>query len=729
MNVSDLPVGNHPPALDLPHFPTRFQAVIWRNWQLVGPERLAHILGTDVPHVLAAAQALGLPVPPNVEPRWLTRGYVTLIRNNWHLLPYEQLLLLLDWTPDQLAFALREDDFLWQKLGNLKPRCEPVTYHDLSPEETHRTAELRVIMDRYFEPSRRTYTEPPFSFIDRYRSATGRTHTPPAKSPFELRFIYPYFAVYGDALINPDLDPFPDGLLESLAGYGINGVWMQAILYTLYPWPLAPELAEGWEKRLATLRALCDRAARYGVGIYLYLNEPRSMPIGFFDRYPDLKGVVEGNGREALAALCTSTPAVKDFLRQGVRHVFDRVPQLAGTFTITASENLTHCWSHFKGASCPRCARRRPAEVIAEVNALIAEGAHAAKPEANVIAWTWGWGINSDTDWTTEAIDRLPKDVMLMCTSEEYVPITTGGVNTRVTDYSISNPGPGDRAKSLWARAKARGLKTIAKVQLNTTWECSALPYIPAVDLVEGHLDRLRAAGVDGIMASWTLGGFPGGNLELLTHSATELADRDFGPAAAPDIRRAWTAFSDAFREFPFSCPVAYLGPHNPGPRNLFHAASSGYRAAMVGFPYDDLNAWRSEYPAEVFEEQFRKLSDGWKTGIEWLDRAKPLVPSDKRANWDQLHRVALANWCHYRSAYLQIAFTRARDAGTLTVEQVNRIMDEEIQICRTLADLARSDSRIGYESSNHYTYSINDLIEKVLNCESVRRAITGEKT
>ncbi len=46
-----------------------------------------------------------------------TRGYVTLIRRNWQLLPYEQLLELLEMTPEQLAFTLREDDYLWVKLG------------------------------------------------------------------------------------------------------------------------------------------------------------------------------------------------------------------------------------------------------------------------------------------------------------------------------------------------------------------------------------------------------------------------------------------------------------------------------------------------------------------------------------------------------------------------------------------------------------------------------------
>ena len=39
-------------------------------------------------------------------------------------------------------------------------------------------------------------------------------------------------------------------------------------------------------------------------------------------------------------------------------------PGLAGFFTITASENLTNCWSHGQGKGCPRCGKRAPAEVM-----------------------------------------------------------------------------------------------------------------------------------------------------------------------------------------------------------------------------------------------------------------------------------------------------------------------------------------------------------------------------
>ena len=99
------------------------------------------------------------------------------------------------------------------------------------------------------------------------------------------------------------------------------------------------------------LAALVKRASRHGIGIYLYLNEPRTMPLAFFNEHPELKGVVAGE----YATLCTSHPAVQSALKDAVAHVCRAVPDLAGFFTITGSENLTHCWSHGGGAQCSRC--------------------------------------------------------------------------------------------------------------------------------------------------------------------------------------------------------------------------------------------------------------------------------------------------------------------------------------------------------------------------------------
>ena len=46
--------------------------------------------------------------------------------------------------------------------------------------------------------------------------------------------------------------------------------------------------------------------------------------------------------------------------------------------------------------------------------------------------------------------------------------------------------------------------------------------------------------------------------------------------------------------------------------------------------------------------------------------------------------------------------------------------------IARALYDLTLDDSRIGFESSNQYYYRPLDLVEKVVNCESIAAGLVN---
>lgn len=848
--------------LELSHFPTLQQAVVWRNWELVPVERLAKVLRTDEDNILELALGLGLRVPPEVGDLWLTRGYITIIRANWHLLPYEQLLELLGWKAEQLAFTLKEDDFLWVKLGSLKPLVLPVIYEPLSDLARKRTETFRGLIQRHFPDTSIQSAVKPFDFLAEFEHITtpvfarsygpanpgeivideswaieysqeyGRVQSFAARfiagheakwgiqlsmdtlssvytdkrpsiilaiqpdpsllseshiievaahqiritavdevgllrglqwleasmaqrgAPYvkqetirrntqiDLRFMYSYFAVYGDPLLEPDLDPYPDELLSRLSNLGINGVWLQVVLYNLVPMDEAPELSVNWEKRVEGLRRLVERAANYGIGVYLYYNEPRAMPLEFFGKYPNWKGHTVGGH----AALCTSQIAVQDFIKRGTARLFTEVPKLAGLFTITMSENLTNCYSraHLGKTNCPHCANRPMTEVIVEVNRLIAEGAHSVNPDARILCWTWGWTnhFGWNRKMVKEAIEGLPDDVSVMCTSEDEMPTSIAGIPGRVSDYSISIVGPGDKSRESWETAAIQGLSSVAKVQFNNSWECSAVPYLPTMNLIEQHVTQLTDSGVTGFMLGWTLGGYPSLNLELAAQyywddgnvrSSTALAEKAFGGQASVAVKEAWSSFSEAFQQFPFHISVLYHAPQNMGPANLLHSRPTGFKATMVGIPYDDLEGWRAIYPSDIFENQFKKLSDGWLCGIEHLNIAEQVINYGNNANFEDLMSVARGAYCHFRSAYLQISFVRLRDRLEQTkdiherkeiTDRLADVIDEEIHIAKSLHDIVLRDSRIGFEASNHYFYTLQDLREKVVNCEYVRNSL-----
>lgn len=733
---SILTMGRAPPADMLAHFPDRMHAFIWRNWHAVEPGRIAEVLGTSVDNITAVADSMGLPPAIAIPAEQKTRGYfwMTMCRRNWHVVSAGQLAALLSTTPDELATFLRvEEHANWVILGRFKPACEPLRYEPPNSEAKRRAAEIRRTVEEHLGKEIDQPGEPRFEFVRRLSQMRPTTALPnrPRSTP---RFVCSYLKIYGDPLLDPDVDMYPEGLLQRLAEVGVNGVWLYGVLRQLAPGgDQFPEFGQGWETRQANLRKLVARARQYGIGVYLYINEPRAMPPAFFHDRPELAGVRGSDG----VCMCTSHPVVRDWMRDALAHLFSRVPDLAGVFTITASENQTNCAWGGRHALCPQCGKRTAAEIIAEVNATIADGVQRGNPEAEVIAWDWGWFGNRKAD---EIIPRLPKSVWLMSVSEWSKPIERGGVPTTVGEYSVSAVGPGSRATHHWALARQAGLKTVAKVQLNTSWELSSLPYLPVLDLVAEHCHNLAQTGVDGMMLSWSLGGYPSPNFKIAdrfsrapTPSVKEALDSValdcFGPDGATHARRAWTAFSKAFSEYPYHIRVLYLAPVQLGPANLLYPSKTGWQATMVGFPYDDLTSWRGPYPSEIFAAQFEKTAVGWEDGLAELKLAVQNAPSELRSDAEAELVFARAARLYFQSVANQTQFVVLRDALADAAEplpsatraeyldEIRRVLQNEMAIAREMFTLAQLNSCVGYEAASQYVYLPLDLVEKVVNC------------
>lgn len=627
-----LPSGSSPPAIEFNHFPDRLYAFVWRNWELFSLERMAKVLETTPKNISAMGESMGL--PPHVTPpdKYEQLGYLSIIRRNWHILNYDQLLTLLDWDVEKLAFTLREDDFLWIKLGSLKPSCSRLCYSPPGESVKKRCAEIKVVVSSHFKRQIERPWRPRFDFINDMSSVDMPSKaTGPRDGKEPIRFLYSYFGVFGDPLLHPELDPYPDELLGGLAESGVNGVWLHVVLRQLAPSKRFPEFGKDHAIRIRGLNRLVNRAKNYGIKIYLYINEPRAMPGTFFTGRDGIRGVHEGDH----FSLCTSTSEVQEWLKKSLGYVFKQVPGLGGVFTITGSENLTNCYSHSRNAAgCPRCSERSGPDVIAEVNRTIAAGVWEGNPDAAVIIWDWGWPDGTSTgwgqpDWAGKIIKALPDDVYLMCVSEWGKGIQRGGVSSTVGEYSISSVGPGPRAKRHWTLAKSRGLKTIAKVQVNSSWELS------------------------------------------------------------------------------------------------------GYRATMIGFPYDDVESWRAVYPADVLAGQFEKMASEWQKGISSFERAIPKITvTHQYTNIQEDLRIAKAVNLHFKSVSNQIRFILVRNkilSSSPDKEQqknhlqtIRAVVMDEILNAKHLFVLTQDDPRIGFEASNQYYYLPLDLVEKVINCEYI---------
>lgn len=812
------------------YFPTPMQAVIFRNWEMVSKERLAKVLETDVDNIAEEAKRMGLGKQGDTK-LWSEKGYITIIRANWHLLPYEQLLTILDWSEEKLAYVLKEEDFLDVKLGRGKPECEKVIYHPLTKEEKEKTKNIKEIIKKVATCNDEIM---PFDFWNKketqvqslqaksgqivlddnwtienktdddivtliakrfadsmkkmwgidlnsqgykkivlsldktkneeYHTITvqkeclnvcaggsagilralyriedisrgaggpyfdeGHTERVPR---FETRFIYSFCSLYEGAFDVDSNTYCPDSLLEEYAKIGINGIWLQAVLYRVTKFEFAPSLSEGWEKRQENLRKFVNRAKSYGIKIYLYLNEPRTMPLSFFEKYPDMKGAVSGQ----FACMCLSSKKTQNYLSNSVEALCRAVPGLGGFLTITMSENLTHCKSRKVDVSCPYCTQKASWELVSFVINLMEKGARRVDSEVKFFAWDWGWSqsLGFEDGDVKKCIESLPPSVSILCEREKQIPFVRGGIEGEVDEYSLSIEGLSPKSLTNWNYAKNAGHDIAVKLQINNSWECSTVPYLPVFKTLTNIMESLISINSKHLMLSWTLGGYPSPNIKLVSEAffienGNKKVDYDnclkmmFGQDSSV-VKNATDIFCEAFSNFPFCVEVLYFGPQNGGVANPLYHKPTGHQATMTCFAYDDLTRWRANYPEEVLEEQFRLMSNGWKEGMGLIDSMQ-----------GDFKDVCYVAYTLFLSGYNQIRYVRLRNRYLQKEEkgvkdEILNIIESENKMAQEVYNIMCRQPSIGYEAANHYYFSRQSLLEKMVNCNWLKEYYNSQK-
>ncbi len=690
------------PSLTLP---TAWQTVIFRNYGYVRTARIARVLGCDVETIRNEAHRLGLSDACYCED-FEKRGYITIIRNNWYLLPYEQLLELLNFSEEKLAFVLKNDDFLDVKLGKFKPLCQNVRYAPLTEEQLRLSAAISQTVCAHSKAD----AIAPFDFFANGEMSMASTLAN------GKRIVHGYLSPCGDAFLSDCADTLPDTLLEKYRRVGVSGIWLHATLSTLSPYPFAPELSRDYELRRKNLNKIIRRCAKYGISLYLYLNEPRALPADALPRYEPLIGWKKRR------TLCLARKEVQDYLYGAVRDLCAAAKDLGGIFTITMSENPTHC-NYQKRTECPVCAGIPPEQSAAEVNNIIRRAMRDGGCNGELIANLWGWSpfLGWSDAQIRHGIELLDTDIAVMCTSEYDLDIQKGGVCGKVIDYSVSNPGPSAITRQIFRDAGTLGHKLYAKIQASNSWECSAVPYIPVFDLVCEHLKNLDAIGVKDHFLTWTLGGYPSPSIEIAARY-----DKGFNLDAwylekfgkhAEAVHHGIRLLCDAFREYPFSIDTLYNSPKNLGPANLWDLEPEEKRSAMVCYSFDDFEHWISPYPYEIYVSQLQKLLSKWEIGLAAL-KALP-----KTAFLDEIIRYATVCLCHFKTDLLQTEFAhykRNKDGNGM-----RKCVIAEKENATVLLGAMQSDAKIGYEASNHYAYTERSLIEKILRMEAFEKHLS----
>lgn len=639
----------------------------------------------------------------------MEKGFVTLIRNNWDLLPDDKIAKLLGISQKEFYALLKDYDFLDVKLGE-KPKINTPVY-GFPASDGEKLARITHIVDS-------TYVKPSALPFDFYGDDAVLT----AERDFAIkdRFTSNYCAKYTDVLLDDDLKDYSDVYLEKLKNTGVNGIWLHETLKNLARFRFDESFSPDYKTRVRNLIKLTRRCAKHGIGVYLYLNEPRSMPEEFFRTRAELRGQKVSENEYCL---CTSSEKVREYIFDAVKSVAKSVPLLKGIFTITMSENPTHCYSKNwgKGAGhtdCLRCARKKPYEIVAELNNLMCRAAKEGNAGISYIANIWGWAgyMGWSLNDTLSCISLLDQEVDVMSASEFDQEFSRGGTVSRVIDYSISVMGPSEYTVKCLSKAKETRHRIWAKIQANNSWECSAVPYLPVFDMMTEHISNLKKLGVSGIMLGWSLGGYPGGALPACVEACgTEEFDlfayckKHYG-ITADAVERSMKLFDDAFLCYPFSVSSLYKGAQTLGPANLWSLEGDGRKSTMVCFYFDDHKAWSAPYGLQIYIDLYQKLCDRWKRGLDLLENV------NGNAAFDEYRTMAKASYVHFYSTLLHARFTDLKGDVRKNAQQIKDILNEEYKNVLILYELVSKDVRIGFEMTNHYYYTPTSLLEKLLN-------------
>ncbi len=521
------------------------------------------------------------------------------------------------------------------------------------------------------------------------------------------------------------LDGMPDEYLNRVAHDGANAIWTSPG-WLGYTGRLTPECGRAAAPFLAAARRMVERYARYGLKVYLLGIVPEALPAGdpLLKKYPELRGHNLFN----LVNFCVSSPVGRRLLERAMERLFRAVPGLGGFINICVGERPSHCYSGSAfDNNCPRCSRREPHEVLADVLAAMARGMRKAAPEAELIAWPYmqnvGWGEKLMVD----AAGRVPSGVILQHNFENGGQARQLGKIRRADDYWLSYAGPAKVFADCARRARRAGTRIYAKAMVAGSHELASVPYIPAPGLVYRKFAAMRKLGVSGLLANWGSSNDP----SLMQRAAGDLAFEPFPRSEreflvrhaqrdwqehAGRVARAWQWFARAYQNYPLTIGFSYYGPMHNGvvwklnliPRNL-HLPRSWRPDPPVGDRIGDCTGYHTL--AECIKLSAR-MRDLWSRGVRLLE---PLIPVGRR-NPERAAEIALAQALelHFISGVNILNFYRLREklAGARPpralgiLEAMRTIVENEIETDRRMLPLARTWPRLGYTpESGIYKY------------------------
>jgi hypothetical protein len=187
-----------------------------------------------------------------------------------------------------------------------------------------------------------------------------------------------------------------------------------------------------------------------------------------------------------------------------------------------------------------------------------------------------------------------------------------------------------------------------------------------------------------------------------------DIARRDFGLQAAPNVVRAWDLFSHAIGYYPFSAPVA-LGPIQSGPALPFYFDSEYKPLHSKGRQFSNDLLWTQPWEPDLTSDNLKHFEEEWSRGVDLLKQAEVETAVSQKGEIVRELGIAQAILSCVRTVLNQIQFydLRYKLSVATDLEQkqnvLNRMQDivhQEIQNSTEAAKYVDADSRLGYTNA-----------------------------
>ena len=528
---------------------------------------------------------------------------------------------------------------------------------------------------------------------------------------------------FRDELLD-DIDYYPEEYLNRLAREGTNGLWIsikfKEICSTEYV------CSGDAEQRLEKLRRIVKRCRRYGIKVFLFGIEPEPLDLSsaLIRKFPDIAGArISADS----SCVCLSSGIGRRYLEEALYFLFSKVPYLGGYINISVGEQPTHCYSAGYTTTCPKCAKRSPAEVLNDGIRAMERGMHKANPDAELIIWPYSqfsvWGVTN----TEEYAKHIPERTILQYNFETAGIKEELGKKHRIFDYLLSYIGPSEHFRTCAGNIVKSGGRISAKLQIGNSHEVATVPFVPVPGNIYGKFKAMRELGISMYMGCWFFGGCP----SVMTKAAAELSFEPFPKSEkefltylaktfwgknAGKVVKAWTLFQKGYSNYPVNSLVGYYGPMHDGPvwplylntvnKPLIPTWRLKKHAAAEYLPPagDRIGEFIThDYSIEDILTLFGAINENWEKGMKILRT----IQSDYLDDSERLRDIGVAEalGLQFKSGLNITRFYALREQldglepgnKPELLAQMKGIVRNELEIDRKLLELCREDSRLGY--------------------------------